>query len=261
VIKILFLGEIIGIPTIKILEDKIGSIKQKYNIDFIIANCDGTSDGYGLLKRSASKLHGIGINAITSGDFIFNKKDVKELLKLPYVLKPYNLPTALGGKGYFIFNYNNIKIAVINILGRTNFNKIFAMDPFYSVDKVIEKINYEAKIVIVDFHGGTTSEIQAMHWYLAGRASLVAGSHLRVLTADNRVVAGKTGIITGLGYCGGYYSVGGLSVDVEIKKVKDGQFYYSKIEKQDIVIQGVISDIDENTGKAVSINLINEIIT
>ena len=175
------------------------------------------------------------------------------------MLRPYNLPGIFGGKGASIFRINdNIQIGIINILGRTNFNKIFPMDPFYTVDKAIEKLSKATSIIIVDFHGGTTSEIQAMHWYLASRVSLVVGSHLRILTSDNRIINNKTAVITGIGYCGGYFSIGGLSPDIEIQKIKYGQFIYSKIVKESICLQGVIVEIDEESGRAKSIELFKE---
>ncbi len=258
-IKILFLGEIIGIPTVKKIEIKLRKIIEDNKINIVIANADGASDGYGILKKTAYDLFNSGINIITGGDFIFNKKDVRDLLKAPFMLKPYNLPNALGGKGISIYNFNNIKIGIINILGRININKIFASDPFYSIDKALEKIDQSVKTIIVDFHGGTTSEIQAMHWHLSGRVSLVVGSHLKVLTSDNRIINNRTGIISGIGFCGTYYSIGGLKIDNEIKKVRYGQFLYSQIEKETIVeLQGIVSDFDENTGECKSIDLFKE---
>ena len=166
-LRMLFLGEIIGIPTIKRIEKKLKGIINDYKIDFTIANADGASDGYGILSKSANNLYNSGINVITTGDYVYNKKDVRYLLQSPFLLRPYNLPGSLGGKGFLILELdNNIKIGIINILGRVNFNKIYAMDPFYSVNQALERMRNETNIILVDFHGGTTSEIQAMHWHL-----------------------------------------------------------------------------------------------
>ncbi len=258
-IRVLFLGEVIGIPTVKAMNGKLNDIKKKYNIDFTIANCDGSSDGYGLLRNTAYELNQNGINAITTGECVFNKKDVRDLLKIPFLLKPYNLPNALGGKGYYIFTINDsVKIGIINILGRTNFTKVFPMDPFYSSIKAIEKVEEDAKIIIVDFHSATTSEIQAMQWYLAGKVSLVVGTHMRVPTSDYRIINNKTAVITCNGFCGGYYGIGGLEKEIEIKKIKNGIFSYSKIERNNIVLQGIIVEIDEVSGDSKSIDLIQE---
>lgn len=254
-IKLLFLGEIIGIPTLKKIEMQLKEIKYAYKVDVILANADGISDGYGILRDSAVRLNRSGVDIITCGDYVFNKKDVKALLGLPYLLKPNNLSNAHGGKGLKVIKVAGVNIAVINILGRVNFPKIFSASPFRSVDKAIDIVKDKANIIIVDFHGGATSEIQAMQWHLAGKVSLVAGSHLRVITSDNRILKNKTAVISGIGYCGGFNSINGFHPDVEIKKIKYGQFAYSKIATEDAVLQGVVTEIDEKTGKAISIDL------
>lgn len=253
-INILFLGEIIGIPTIKFLYKNLENIKKEYNIHFVIANADGASDGYGLLKTSAVQLHKSGVDIITTGDYVFNKKDVKDLLKLPFLTRPYNLPNSLGGKGIIITEVNNVKIGIMNLIGRINFTKVFPMDPFYSATKMLEKIDPSVKIIILDFHGGTTSEVQAMHWYLAGKVTAVIGSHLRVLTSDARILNGKTAVITGTGFCGICNSIGGLRADIEINKIKTGIFNYSKIDcEPPFILQGALLKIDEEKGVAISI--------
>lgn len=256
-IKILFLGEIIGIPVVKEIKKRLKEIKKENNIDFIIANGDGASDGYGLLSDTLFQLHNSGIDVVTSGDMVFNKKDIKETIsKVGFLLRPYNLSTNFPGKGYSIYKIKeNINIGVLNLLGRINFNKIFANDPFYSADKAIAKIKENTNIIIVDFHGGTTSEIQAMQWYLESKVSLVVGTNLKVLTADNRILNDYTGVITGAGFCGGKFSVFGLSPETEIKKIKTGQFLYSKIVTENLQLQGVIVEIDESSGKTISIAL------
>ena len=256
-IKLLFLGEVIGIPTLKKIEKQLIEIKRSLNIDVIVANADGISDGYGILRDSAIRLNRSGVDIITCGDYVFNKKDVKALLGLPFLLKPNNLSNAHGGKGLKVIEISGVKIGVINVLGRVNFNKIFSANPFRSIDRAFDIIKDKADIIVVDFHGGATSEIQAMQWYLAGKVSLVVGSHLRVITSDYRILKDKTAVISGVGFCGGYDSVGGLYPDVEIKKIKYGQFSYSKIATEDVVLQGVLTEIDESSGKASSIDLFN----
>lgn len=259
-IKVLVLGEIIGIPTVKVMKKSIGKFIEKRGINFTLANGDGASDGYGLLSDTAYQIYNSGVNVITGGDCIFNKKDAVSLLeKSSFILRPFNLPKSSAGRGYLIWKKDdNFSIGVVSLLGRANFNKIFANDPFLAADYVVEKLKETTNVVIVDFHGGTTSEIQAMHWHLAGKASLVVGTQHRTLTSDNRIINDHTAVITGTGYCGGYNSICGLKAEIEIKKLKTGQFSYSKIEKDDVIIQGVIAEIDETTGKAHSIELVNE---
>ena len=255
-IKVLFLGEIIGIPTVKLLKKNLKKIKEELGINFVIANADGASDGYGILNDTAYQIKNSGVDIITTGDFIFNKKDIKDTLtKSSFLLRPYNLPTKSAGRGIFLYKLSeNISIGVVNILGRINFNKIFASDPYSSVDNAIEKLKDQTNIIIVDYHGGATSEIQSMYWYLSGRVSAVLGTHLRVLTSDNRVIK-DTAVITGTGFCGGNPGINGMSCETEIKKIKTGQFVYSKIISENVILQGVTIDIDEVSGKATSIDL------
>jgi len=261
-IKILFIGEIIGIPSVKAIKRNLKKIITENKIDVCIANADGASDGYGLLADTAYQLNNAGIDVITSGDYIFNKKDIKEFLsKSGFILRPYNLPKDTPGRGYLFYQMQNgTQLAIISLLGRTNFNKIFPNDPFFTVDKLLEKVKEVTNNIVVDFHGGTTSEIQSMQWYLAGKVSFVAGTHLRVLTSDNRIIEDGTAVITGTGFCGGHYSVSGLSPETEIKKIKTGQFVYSKVSDEKITIQGTIVEIDETTGKATSIELFNKLL-
>lgn len=257
--RILFLGEVVGIPTIKFIQKRLKEIREKFAVDLVVSNADGASDGYGILKNSAYQLHKAGVDIVTCGDFVFNKKDVKELLRMPFVLRPYNLPSVMGGKGYTVIDVKGVKVAVLNLLGRINFFKVFPTDPFHSVDKIIEKLDESIKVIILDFHGGTTSEVQAMQWHLAGKVTAVIGSHLKCLTADNRVLLSKTAVITGAGFCGIANSIGGLRADIEINKVKYGQFEYSKIDSEGpFVLQGALLDIDEESGNAVSIDIFNE---
>ena len=120
-IKVLFLGEIVGLTSVKEISIKIEDIIDKYKIDIIIANADGASDGYGLLRKTAFSLFEKGINVITSGDFVFNKKDSKDLLNYDFFLRPYNLPNAYGGRGYTIIKNNKFKIGIINISRKSKF--------------------------------------------------------------------------------------------------------------------------------------------
>jgi 2',3'-cyclic-nucleotide 2'-phosphodiesterase len=255
-IKVLILGEIIGIPAIRKISKTLKAIIKENEIDFTMANDDGASDGYGILRNSSCELYNAGINVLTGGDNIFNKKDVRDLLKLPFQLRPFNLPNTLGGRGFSIYSINEkIHAGIINVMGRINFNKTFPMDPFHAIDKALEKLQNEVKIIIVDFHGGATSEIQAMCWHLAGKVTCIVGSHLRVLTSDNRIVNNRTAVVTCTGYCGAEESICGLQTDIEINKIKNGRFTYSKVEKENLMLQGVIVQIDENTGAALNIEL------
>lgn len=258
--KVLFLGEVVGIPVVRALKKKVKLIKSYYQADFIFCNADGASDGYGILAETASELLSAGFDCLTSGDLIYNKRNIKDFIGYSALLRPYNLPPTSPGRGYKIFNLpSGKKLAVISLLGRNNFNKIFASDPYYIEETLLNHLMKDnVNSIIIDFHGGTTSELQSLQWLLAGKVSAVLGTHARVLTADSRILNNHTAIITGLGICGSPYSIAGFTPDVEILKIKSGRFSYSKIEKENLVIQGVLLDIDEVSGTAKSITPINK---
>lgn len=258
-IKVVVLGEIVGLPVVKALRKKAQSIKEFYDADLMIGNADGASDGYGILAETVLELMDMGFDYLTSGDLVFNKRNVKDALYGANIIRPYNLPLGTPGKGYTIHTLaNGNKIAIMSLLGRNGFTKIFATDPYIVDDMITNKILKITPNVIVDFHGGTTSEIQSIHWLLSGISSVVVGTHPRVLTADARIIEEHTAVITGNGCCAGKFSIGGLSADVEALKIKSGRFAYSKIDKEEVMIQGVCITIDDNTGKAMNIETINK---
>lgn len=258
--KVLFLGEVVGIPIVRALKKKIRMIKSYYEADFIFCNADGASDGYGILAETASELLNSGFDCLTSGDLIYNKRNIKDFIGYNALLRPYNLPPSSPGRGYKIFTLSSgKKLVIVSLLGRNNFNKIFAGDPYHIEETLLSHLAKDnISSIVIDFHGGTTSEIQSLQWLLAGKVSAVLGTHARVLTADSRILNSHTAVITGLGICGSSYSIAGFAPDVEILKIKSGRFSYSKIDKDNIVIQGVLLDIDETTGKARSIVSINK---
>ncbi len=258
--KALFLGEVVGIPIVRALKKKIRMIKSYYEADFIFCNADGASDGYGVLAETASELLNSGFDCLTSGDLIYNKRNIKDFIGYNALLRPYNLPPSSPGRGYKIFTLSSgKKLAIVSLLGRNNFNKIFAGDPYHIEETLLSHLAKDnISSIVIDFHGGTTSEIQSLQWLLAGKVSAVLGTHARVLTADSRILNSHTAVITGLGICGSSYSIAGFAPDVEILKIKSGRFSYSKIDKDNIVIQGVLLDIDETMGKAKSIVSINK---
>ena len=258
--KVLFLGEVVGLPIVRALKKKVKSIKSYYQADFIFCNADGASDGYGVLAETAAELLNAGFDCLTGGDLIYNKRNIKDFIGYNALLRPYNLPSTSPGRGYKIFTLpSGKKLAVVSLLGRNNFNKIFAGDPYHIEETLLNHlVKDNINSIIIDFHGGTTSEIQSLQWLLAGRVSAVLGTHARVLTADSRILNSYTAVITGLGVCASPSSIAGFTSDIEIQKIKSGRFSYSKIEKENIMIQGALLNIDENSGAAKTIEPINK---
>lgn len=261
-LKILFLGEIIGSHTVKTLVKKIKHIREEWEVDCVIANADGASDGYGILAQTAYTLLNGGIDIVTTGDLAFNKKNIAPFFnEHPLLIRPYNFGARSPGNGYVVYSLpNGEKVAVLSLIGRTNFPKTFANDPYEALHRALERIRVKTKNIILDFHAGTTSEAQGMHWVAAGKVSAVLGTNLRVLTSDNRIIENRTAVITNTGFCGSSYGITGFEPETEIKKMSTGRFCYSRIIKESVQIQGCIVEIDSATGIAQSIDLINHLI-
>jgi len=255
-IKILFIGEIVGKCGVFCVKMLLPKIKKEYGIDFVIANGDGATKGFGLGKNHAIYLHKLGINVLTSGECIYYKRDMVEYIsKATYILRPANYPKTNPGRGWMIYQINSKKIAIISLLGQAGFARIHLGNPFYKLEQIIKKVEEQTKIVIVDFHAATTSEKYTMFHNFAGKISAIMGSHGKVLTADATIFKDYTAVICDVGRTGSQYSVGGLDSEIEIRKYLTQIPEYSNTKCKQLALQGVVLEIDEQ-GKALSIDTI-----
>ena len=256
-LNILFIGDIIGEPGLKYVEDNLKKLVEKHHIDFVIANGENITDGKGIVEKDGKRLLELDINVLTGGNHTMDKIQAhKYLNETPNVLRPQNYPKGAYGHGFGIFNIpnTNFKIGVINLQGRVFMKSIDC--PFRAFDWVYEKIKYDTNIVFVDFHAEATAEKIAFGWYANGRASVVVGTHTHVPTADQRILSGGTAYITDVGMTGPYDSVIGMKKDGSIKR-----FIYSTPQKyevadEDLRFSAVLCEIDPLTGKATSIKKI-----
>lgn len=171
------------------------------------------------------------------------------------MLRPANYPYGNPGRGWSICDVQDQKIAVINLLGQSEFNQVHLYSPFLLISDLVNKVYQETRIIVVDFHAATTAEKYTMFYYMDGKVSAILGSHSKVLTADERVFPGGTAVITGTGRTGSEYSVGGLDPEIEIRKFLTQIHEQSKISWNNLELQGVMLEIEEN-GKAVGIEKI-----
>ncbi|MDY0082307.1 MAG: TIGR00282 family metallophosphoesterase, partial [Ignavibacteriaceae bacterium] len=182
-INILFVGDIIGQPGMDIVQTWLPSLIQKYKAEYVIVNGENASDGKGCTDKEGPKLFNIGVNVITGGNHTWDKHQSQDYLKTePRSLRPLNYPKGTHGNGYHIGEIRGIKIAVINLQGRTFMTPIDC--PFRSMDWVLAKLKQETKIIIVDFHAEATAEKMAMAQYLDGKISMLIGTHTHIQTAD-----------------------------------------------------------------------------
>jgi metallophosphoesterase (TIGR00282 family) len=257
--KILFSGDIIGRPGRAAMKSALQSFAASHDFDMVIANCENSAAGFGITEKVVQELLGSGIDILTSGNHIWDKKDgARYLEKEPRVLRPLNYPPGVPGAGSIIHTLpSGIKVAVINLAGRVFMQPLDC--PFRAMDAVLEGIKEKAQVVIIDFHAEATSEKIAFGHYMDGRVSAVLGTHTHVQTSDARVLPGGTAYITDLGMTGPLESVIGVRTDQIITRFLTHMPNRYEVATGVCVFSGVIMDIDENTGTARSIESIYHI--
>ncbi len=251
--NILFIGDIVGSPGREAVKKLLPGLKQEYNLDFIIANAENAAGGSGITKKVAEDLFDSGIDVITSGDHIWKKKEILELISEENrILRPINFPPGAPGDGKGVFSAKNgVKIGVINIQGRVFMDALEC--PFRTVRRAQEELSRETKIIIVDIHAEATSEKVALGWYLDGLVTGILGTHTHIQTADEKILPQGTAYITDVGMTGPLDSVIGRKVEDVLEKFLTSMPKRLEVASDNIQIQGAVLDIDENTGKAGSI--------
>ena len=251
--RVLILGDVMGRPARRALRDLVPGLIEKEEIDLAIANAENSAGGMGVDIKSARELLSAGIQVLTSGNHIWKKKEIYSFLdEQESLIRPANYPAGAPGKGWCIWQHNGHRALIINVQGRV-FMPNHVEDPFRCVDEILKQQGSRSPVVIVDMHAEATSEKYAMGWYLDGRASVVFGTHTHVQTADERIFPGGTAYITDLGMCGPFDSVIGMETETVIKGFLSQLPRAFEVARDNVVLQGVITDIDEETGKARSI--------
>ena len=254
--KILFIGDIVGSPGREAVKVLVPKLKKEKAIDLVIANAENSSGGTGLTPKSAEELLGYGCDCLTSGDHIWKLKEVFKIIDHPYILRPLNLAPNIPGKGYCVIKKNNFKVALINLQGRVFMSPIEC--PFRAVREIIPIIQKETNIILVDIHAEATSEKVAMGHFLDGLVSAVVGTHTHIQTADEKILPQGTAYISDAGMCGPYDSVIGQEKGRIIERFLTGMPVKFEVALGDVQLCGVVIDIDENTGKAIKIERIQE---
>ena len=282
--RIFYIAEITGKAGVWAVKKNIAGIKRRYQPDFIIANAAMATGAGGLGKQHAGYLRKMGIDCITGGDCIFQKKDlVENLPQMPFVLRPCNLPEHSLGAGYRYFTARNgEKLAVVSILGRVGRHRLLADNPFTLMQALLPKIERETPFIVADFSSTATAEKQTMAFFLAGRISVLIGSGTGAATADERLMSAecdlsgagsadahidmltatvetcceqqsrKTAYITDAGRTGSFDSVGGHAPSGKIREYRTGLFEYPQETWQRVCIQGLDIELD-GAGGALSI--------
>lgn len=246
-IKIAMLGDIVGQPGVEELFLKLNNLKNKEKIDFVIVNGENADNGFGITEEIIINLINIGVNVITSGNHIWSNSDAERLLNsYDILLRPANYPEA-PGKGYCIKKLEEIKIGVINLMGRYNMIPIDC--PFQVLNKLLKNEIKNCQIVIVDFHAEYSIEKKALAMEFDGRISLLAGTHTHTQTADETILPKGTGYITDIGMCGGLDSIIGMEKKNVLERIINQSMIPFIPSKENCKMQGIIALIDKTTFK------------
>ena len=243
--KILVLGDIVGRPGRNIIKDNLKSIQDEFEIDFTIANGENASSGLGITEKNASDIIDWGIDVITTGNHVWDKKETEGYIdNYDWILRPANYPDPCPGKGYIIREKNGAKIAVINTSGLVYLKSLDC--PFKKIDEILLEIPSDVKIRILDFHAEATAEKISMGYYCSQRVSLVFGTHTHVQTADCRILDDYTGYITDVGMTGPLDGVIGVDRDIILKGFLSKRPGKYSIASGPVQINGLVADIDES---------------
>lgn len=260
-IKILFFADVVGRGGRQALSKTLVDLKSEHGADMVIVNGENASGGLGLMPKQAQELWGLGADVITSGNHIWDKKEVRSIIdrESSRLLRPDNYPQGNPGKGTTVFRTSEgIEVAVINIIGRVFLNS--SLDcPFRAVDRLLAEEPVSAcQVRFVDFHAEATSEKVAMAYYLDGRVSAVVGTHTHVQTADERILPGGTASLTDVGMCGYSTGVIGFAVAGIVERFLSGTHGTIDVLREgELMINAVLVEVDEQTGKTQRIERIN----
>ena len=254
--NILAVGDIVGSVGIKELKEKLPKVKEENNIDFIIVNGENSAEGMGITENNFKDIISCGANCVTMGNQTWGKKEIFKFIDDPKLIRPANYPKEVCGKGYNIYNVKNKKIAVINLLGRTEMN-ILTDNPFEVAKNIVNKIKNNVDIIIVDFHAEATAEKKAMGYYLDGEISILFGTHTHIQTADEQILEKGTAYITDIGMTGPKDSVIGMDKDVALKRFLTALPERYKIAEGKAMFNSVMFKINDETNKVESITRIN----
>ena len=251
--RTLFVGDTVGKAGLKLLAEQLDRLVDRHRIHFCIANMENAADGMGITPEIAEEFLDLGIQVITSGNHIWDKREIKDYIaREPRLLRPLNYPSDSPGSGTYVGETaSGIRVGVVNVMGRVFMPPVD--DPFRAARSAVEALRPITPVIIVDMHAEATSEKMAMGWHLDGVASAVIGTHTHIQTADERILPGGTAYITDVGMTGPYDSVIGMEKEGALTRFLSQMPARLGSARGDPRICAVLIDIEPSTGKATTI--------
>jgi len=247
--KVLMIGDVVARPGRVAVLDRIQDLREQNNIDLVVMNAENVSGGFSITPSHAEQLFAAGIDVMTSGNHIFDKREIIAYIeRQPRLLRPANYPPKTPGSGMWTGEVRGVRVAVLNLIGRVFMHS--SDDPFRVADELLRNLSTDVKVRLVDMHAEATSEKSAMGWYLDGRVSAVVGTHTHVQTADERILPQGTAYLTDIGMTGSYSGVIGMVKEDVIGRFTSALHKRAEHSTGDVRICAVIIDVDETTGRA-----------
>lgn len=256
--KLLFIGDIVGRSGRKALADHLDGLVDRFMVDLVVVNGENAASGYGLTASVLDELFAAGVDVVTSGNHIWDKKEIVPFLERDKrLLRPANYPSNLPGRGCGVYETAaGVKVGIVNLEGRVFMKNLDC--PFRRADELVADLKQQTPIVFVDFHAEATSEKQALGFYLDGKVSAVVGTHTHVQTADERILSGGTGYLTDVGMTGSRDAVIGNQKQPAIERFLTQLPVRLEVAKKDPFLSGVLLTIDEKTGRCTEIERIQK---
>jgi metallophosphoesterase (TIGR00282 family) len=255
--RVIFIGDIVGKPGRELIRTGLSRLVEHWGADLVVANAENAAAGFGITKDIGDALLGWGIQVMTSGNHIFDKKEaVPYIAAEPRLLRPANYPAGVPGRGSHIAQTGDGRlVGIVNVMGRV-FMPILD-DPFAVVLREIEALKHRTRVILVDFHAEATSEKIAMGWHLDGKATLVVGTHTHVQTADERILPNGTAYLSDAGMTGPHDSIIGMEREAAMTRFLTGMPAKFEPASGNPRLNGLIVDADERTGRALRVTRIS----
>ena len=257
-VKVLFIGDIVGEPGRRAVRELVPLLRARHGIDYVVANGENSAGGAGITTGTAQEIFAAGVDVITSGDHLWDQRDVVSLLQTePRFLRPANYPAEVSGRGWTVVETPGMTpLAVVNLQGRTFMAAL--ENPFVIGAQLAEQLRTRTPVILVDFHAEATSEKIALGWHLDGKVSAIVGTHTHVQTADERILPGGTACLTDAGFTGGHDGVLGREWKPIVERFLRHTPQRFGVCETRVMLHGCVVDVDDSTGRARSIVRVSE---